>query len=140
MAEKTQNDILQTEISVEVNGDTFVFAIPTVHDEIKRGARMRALLQQIVGPGEDAALYGLDGGTSFFLDVCATFETLLRKASVNWVFSSVDGQPKVDSAKFPPDKVDQVTEAFVSFREQLTKFRGTGTADKAPPGTETVAG
>jgi hypothetical protein len=138
MTEQNSINLLQTEIEVESRGNKYVFAIPTVHDEIKHGAQMRFLLQTISG---SSTLFGLDNTTFFYLEVCAAFETFLRRSSANWVFNkTAQGTPVVDSSKFPPDKIDELSDAYGKFREALTSFRGAGATDVAPAGAEALAG
>lgn len=116
---------------------TYIFKIPTVHDEMKVGIRMRAI-RRMVSDGDDPTDDGLDGMTLLFNRACANFELLLLKSSETWPFSPGTGGPVVDSSKFPIDKVQELVDAQVEFVNKLTSFRQGGNPDQ-PSAVDQVA-
>lgn len=136
---------IKTEIEVSVQGDSFNFKVPTLHDEIKIGLRMKAIRSRYTEADadgiKDTSDEGLDGWTNMMLRACANFEVLLKTSSAKWVFSSgKDGKPFVDSANFPSDKVNQVIEAHVAFNNDLATFRKGGNPAQPPADEKAVAG
>lgn len=114
--------------------DTYEFAIPTLHDEIRIGSRMRRL-RAAIDPEWDGFTQGLDAGTSYTLRACATLEELLKTASVRWPFSpDAKGAPAVDSSKWSPRDAMTALDVFAGFTDELVKFRS-GLDAATPPGT-----
>lgn len=122
-------DLLSETLTVEIDGDTFEFEIPGYAAEIKIGIRERDI-RRIYDPQSGGSASGLDFESGFLIRTAAIFETLLRKASVEWVFSAgADGKPAVDHTKWPKDKVILATKVGGEFQEKLTRFRSGGSAD-----------
>lgn len=136
------DDIFQSVIPVKVRDESFEFKIPTIHDEIRIGARMREL-QKKLDPAWDG--FGtLDFNTTYLLRACATFELLLQKGP-KWCFSEsrdAKDQPVVtcDTGVIPPARYDAMLAAYSNYSELLAFFREHGTTNKPAVGTEAVAG
>ena len=130
-------DVLPNEIVVDLEGRSYVFKIPTIHDEIKIGMRSRDLRREIAGnPSED----GLDNGTVYMCRACAGFEVLLKKSSETWPFSEGKAGPEVNSAKFSAEKVNEALEVYVAFQDKLGTFRAGGNPAQPPLDQKTVSG
>ena len=133
-------EVLQDTLTVEYSGETFQFKIPTIYDEMRIGVRMRDIRTTLVGPGMSSTDEGLDNVTLFFNRACATFDVLLKKASVRWVFSEGESGPVVNSANFPATKTDDVVGIYGGYQESLGTFRSGGHTDSTPAVSEAVAG
>lgn len=129
--------MLQTDLEVKHGADIYFFNIPSMYDEIKIGARMRDIHAEI-SPG--FTVNSLDGTTLYYLRACATFDVLLTKASVSWVFSQNKTGPTVDSSKFPRDKFNTILEVFTGFDSALATFRKGGDSDDDTASAEAVVG
>ncbi|MDE2232596.1 MAG: hypothetical protein KGJ90_00490 [Patescibacteria group bacterium] len=131
-------DVLSDIVTVTVDGDDYMFQVPSIYDEMKIGVRMREIRRRIdpTSNGDD----NLDVGTMYIMRACATFETMLKKASVQWPFTAGSAGPVVDSEKFPRDKSDAVLKIYTAFQEKLFSFRSGGVPDKQPLTSEVVAG
>ena len=135
----SEQDPRPTELVVEYGGDQYHFKIPTIHDEMRLGMRARSI-RQAAAPGEDASAAGLEWGTVFMSQACASFEVLLTKASAEWPFSKdAAGKPVVKSDKFPADKVDAVLAIYDGYNTKLQTFRAAGVANQPPAAPEAVA-
>ena len=136
------SELMQTTIEVvhKPSGDTFTFAIPSLHDEFRVSARVKKI-RKAIDPDWDGYEQGLDGYALMGMNACATFEVLLRASSAKWVYSGgIDGKPVVDSSKFPIDRNDEVRQVGVDFQTAVQTFRAGGDTDKQAPDTEAVAG
>lgn len=137
-------DVLKTELTVPYGPkgkeDTFVFKIPTLHDEIKIGARMEKL-HRTIDPEWNGFSQGLDGGTLYALRAAATLELLLIKASVTWPFNEDAAKVVgVDSGKFPVDKAAEALGVYAAFDDALAKFRSGGAPDNGSTGEKALDG
>jgi hypothetical protein len=131
------SDLLQTTITANGrNGDTYVFDIPSLHDEIKISARMKNI-RKAIEPDWNT-FDAIDGNGLYLLRVCATFEVLLRQSSATWPFSEGKTGPVVDSAKFPKERSSEVTAVYDDFVAKLTEFREGGPANKDGAGAKAV--
>jgi hypothetical protein len=139
-------DLLQDTLEVQVQGDTYIFTIPSLLDEIKLGLRereiRRSLEREMFGPsyvatGEPTG----DRSTDFIVRVAAYFETLLKQASATWPYSKgQNGEPVIDFRQWPKNKSETAMAVGVNFEAQLRSFRERGAADSNGTGGETVAG
>ena len=119
---------LATTLEVKLGQDTYVFKIPTLHDEIAIGSRM-STLRRAIDPSWDGFTL-LDGTTQYALRAAATFELLLQRASVTWPFSEgLDKKPVIDSSKFPADKAHVTVQAYERYEAALNRFRYGGAED-----------
>lgn len=127
-ASTTQGDtpaagVLKTTLEVKVGEDVFEFKIPSIHDEIRIGIRVKDIRRSL-DPNWNSFEQGLDGEALVELRACACLELFLQRSSAKWPWSQ-DGQGKVvcDSAKFPIDKFNDVLIAYQGFQEALSSFR-----------------
>jgi hypothetical protein len=119
----TASELLADTITVDDGPDKYTFKIPTLHDEIRIGAKMKQLCKDL-DPNWDGFSFGFDGATQFSLRVCATFETLLKSATVTWPWTNApNGAPVVDSSKFSADKVSIAMRVYQGFNDALASFR-----------------
>lgn len=140
-ADPTAAEVIKTEIEVTHNGITYLFKIPSVHEEIKIGIKSREIRRRIVGDTGDAADYGLDFNTQVLIRSCAIFELLLKKCTDKWPYSAGEGGlPVVVSDKFPPEHVDTVVEVGLAFSNQIDTFRAERSAAGKPATEKAVAG
>ena len=138
-------ELLQDTLEVHVDGETYIFAIPGVADEIKLGLIERDIRRQmeldLFGPtgavtGEPTG----DRGTDFVVRVAAQFRLLLRRGPA-WPYSNgVNGEPVVDFTKWPNNKVDTAFRVGMEFQNQLARFRSGGTADQGATGGQALVG
>lgn len=133
-------DLLENTVTVTgPKGDTFVFKIPSLHDEFRVAARVKNIRKQI-DPEWDGVEQGLDWWTMVGMQAAATFETLLVKASVKWPYTAgKDGGPVVDSSQWPLEVAEQPREIYRGFQEQVATFRAGGATDDNTDGKEAVA-
>ena len=136
-----EQDILKNEIEVKIEGETFVFAIPSIMDDARMAARARAMRRN-VDPEGDGGEYGFDIPTATEIRAAAAFETLLKKTSAAWVYTKAipDGRPTIDASKFPLDKVNQIVAAYLAWQERVATFRNGGPRDQGTDSPEAVAG
>lgn len=134
-------DLLQEHVTVKgPKGDTFVFKIPSLHDEFRVSARVKNIRKQI-DPEWDGIEQGMDWWAITGMQAAATFEVLLVKSSAPWTHSpGKDGAPTVDSSKFPITMVDEVRAVYSEYMGEVRRFRDGGTADADAEGQEAVAG
>ncbi|MDA8120114.1 MAG: hypothetical protein M0Z85_08775 [Gammaproteobacteria bacterium] len=123
MAQETpQNPLTQTELTVTVKGETFVFKIPSIRDEAKVGSIARWLRAQD-DPAGIGAPEGLDFETFFFYQALATIQVLLKRASDDsWWSTGPDGRPVLDASKLPESA--PVKEVYEGYLAALDTFRG----------------
>lgn len=141
MAEESPaTDILKTTLEVKVGEDVFEFRIPSIHDEIRVGARIKDI-RRALDPSWNTFDQGLDGEALVELRACACFEVLLQRSSAKWPWSK-DAQGKVvcDSSRFPTNKFNETLLAYQGFQEALSSFRSKGTAGEPATGEKAVAG
>jgi hypothetical protein len=123
---------LQSTITIKLAGASYEFRIPTLHDEIRIGAKMRT----IAGIAAPDAMLGnvnsLDNMTAYTLRALATFEELLVKSDATWPWSQdPSGKVICNSATWPADKANVALDVYAGFTDELGKFR-TG-VDARPP-------
>lgn len=128
-----------TTLTVSVGADRYEFKIPNLYDEIRIGARM-AEIRRVIDPNWDGFNQQLDFNSMYALRASATFDSLLVKASARWAFDNTPDGPKVNSANFPADKVNDVLQAYQGFTEELGRFREGRNSDNPPATPEAVAG
>lgn len=117
-----QIHVLQEEITVTHDGETYVFKLPSVRDDAKVGSYARYLRAQDDPEGIGSA-DGLDFNSFYIYQALATFHVLLRRATVDWPFSpSEKGLPVVDVNKFPESA--PVMEVYDSYLKAVSEFRG----------------
>lgn len=134
------DDLLQSSLTVRNvgrDGDHFQFKIPTIRDEIQVSARADAIHKSL-DPSWDGFTPGLDGFGMLHLKACATLEILLEKSSARWAFSETKDGVKVDSSKFPANRVNDVIVAYQGFSEALQTFRETGNLPEDAPSEQAV--
>jgi hypothetical protein len=127
-------DLLQDSLDVKVEDQGYTFRIPTIHDEIKIGIRVKNL-RRALEPDWDGFDQGLDSSTRYYLRACATFEVLLTASSSTWVYSKdlKTGILGVDSAKFPAANAEDVLAIYNQYQEDLARFRTGGLANNQQP-------
>lgn len=131
-------DILKNTITIAYEGDDYEFRIPSLFDEMKIGVRARDIRRKI-DPGSGGSDFGLDQNTLFMNRACATFETMLLKASTDWPFSKGPTGPAVDSEQFPKEKAAVVIAVYQELQEKLMTFRAGRSTDKSPDPDKAVA-
>lgn len=134
-------DLLQENVTVKgPKGDTYVFKIPSLHDEFRVSARVKNIRKQI-DPDWDGVEQGMDWFSVMGMQAAATFEVLLVKSSATWPYTaSKSGEPIVDSSKFPITMVDEVRAVYSEYMGEVRRFRDGGAADDNADGKEAVAG
>lgn len=123
-----ENDVLKSEIEVTHRGETFVFTIPSISDEMRIAGRARAI-RAASDPSHDGSEYGLPDEVIIAVRAAATFEVVLKQTSASWVHSSGPNGPVVDHTKFPLNKIQDVATVFLLFQEKLNSFRDSGAVD-----------
>jgi hypothetical protein len=119
-------------ITVRVRDEDYEFKIPTVHDDIRVGTRVKALHRKL-DPDYDGLAGGLDFNTQYNLRMCATFEILLLKSSARWPFGeNPKGEVAVDTAKWLPEDAGLAGEVFGEFTDALATFRSGGNSNRHP--------
>jgi hypothetical protein len=137
--------VLDNSITVNIDGDTYIFRVPSFKDEIALGLRERAIRLAIEREtaGPDGAVFGMptgDNQTDFMVRTAATFDMLLLKGP-EWVWSNdTTGHPKANYENWPLDKVSLAAKVGVEFDTQLRRFRDPRTPDGGSVGGKTVAG
>lgn len=116
-------ELTQTTIEVVSDEETFVFRIPSVREFARVGTRSHAL-RAADSPTTNGSEWGLDPMTADLYRGMALFEVLLERADCkdNWPFTEVDGKPRVDSSKFPPQVTFTVIDVQRRFDEAYRKF------------------
>lgn len=136
---------LKDTLEINVQGDTYIFGIPALHDEIKLGLRereiRRSMEREMNGDGYPALGEPTgDGGTEFLVRTTAQFIQLLRKGPA-WVYSTDNsGGPIIDFTKWPTDKVDTIAQVGLAYQAALRRFRNGGDTAGPPVGGQVVAG
>lgn len=128
-------------ITVPHGGETYEFRIPSIHDDIKIGARVKALYRKL-DPEYDGDARGLDFNTQYQLRLCGTFEILLLRSSASWPFAANAAQGTVacDTALWRPEDAGLAGEVFNAFSEALGNFRAGGNTGTEPAKPEDLAG
>lgn len=135
-----ERDLTKDTLEVSHGDAKYVFAIPTLADEIKLGLRERNIRREM-DPASSGDVDGLDVSTILLVRAAAQFELLLRSASVAWPYTpGAGGAPVVDYRRFPSDKVQEVVQVSLDFQAALNRFRGGGVRDGDAEGGEVVAG
>jgi len=131
-------ELLQSTLEIPFKGDLFIFKIPSIHDDLRVGGRIRAL-RTLTDPDWSGFGGGLDADTAYALRAAATFEVLLQKGPA-WVFTAgTDEKPIVDTSKIPIDKNEAVYEVYSLYGTALDSFRGRGNLNKDAAGEKAVA-
>lgn len=127
-------------IEVPYRGETYEFRIPTIHDDIKIGARVKAIYRKL--DPEFDGMQGLDFNTQYQLRLCGTFEILLMRSSAAWPFAANAAQGTVacDTALWRPEDAGLAGEVFNAFSEALGNFRTGGNPGKDPAQPKDLAG
>ena len=125
-------DIFKNEIEITHKGETFVFKIPSIADEMRIAGRARAMRRAADADG-DGGEYGLTNEALYMVRAAAAFETVLLKTSATWVFTDGKSGPVVDSSKFPLNKIGDVTTIYLEFQEKVATFRDGGSLDGNAP-------
>jgi hypothetical protein len=133
-----QNPLTQTELTVVVQGETYVFKIPSARDNARIGSEARFLRAQDDPAGVGAA-EGLDIETFAFYQALATIKVLLKKTSTGRLFSpDAAGLPVVDVDNIPNDV--PVHEVFEGFLQALGAFREGNAGAERPAQSTPVEG
>lgn len=138
-------DLLQQTLTFDVAGDTYVFAIPSLKDEMIIGIRERNLRleieREITGGG--AVVTGMptgDNGTDFLFRAVATIQAQLR-AGPAWVWSPDEQSlPTIDYTKWPADRVNTVGQVLLQYEQEVRRFREGGPANGDADGGQAMAG
>lgn len=137
--------ILENEIEVINQGETFLFRIPNSRDEGRFGANLKKLRREVdpegIGFGEES---GWDDSSDMHMRSAAWFMTALIKTSADWVYSpGPDGKPAIDWGKWPARQADRVVQIVIAFLQAVNRFRGpldsAGSAGE-PAGEQALAG
>lgn len=135
-----KDDVLKTTIDVEHNGITYTFAIPSFKDELRLGMAERAI-RRIYDPETGGSPFALDNNTSMMFQAAAVFENLLRNCTDRWPYSANErGEPIIDHSKFPPERVQEVTEVWIKFMTAVEEFRQKRNPNRQQAGAKAVAG
>lgn len=125
----TTESVLKTSLEVEVNKEKYEFKIPTIHEEIGVGIRVKDIRRRLE-PTWNGFEAGLDGQALLELRACATFELLLLKSSSKWPWiEDAKGNVICNSSKFPNSKYNDVLLAYQNFQDALNSFRTGGNPD-----------
>lgn len=140
MAETETEQLLQSRLTIESNGETYEFRIPSFEDEIRLGMHARAIRRRL-DPDHDGSAAGVDLTTAILVRTAAVFEVLLETATTRWPYSTGEkGQPVVDWSKWPKDKFEEASMVGMLFEEELGKFRAGGPADPRAGGEKALDG
>lgn len=136
-------DITQDSLTVVVEGQTFVFRIPSPRDMAKMGSRALSLRRQDA-PDTGGFEFGLDPFTQDLYRGFALMETLLLQADAkdNWPYSTgpEKDKPVVDCTKFPAFVTDWIPRIYQGFDEALRRFLKGGIGNGEQSGEEAVGG
>lgn len=134
-------DILQDTFSVTVDGDEYVFKVPTIKYEIELGYRA-ADVRRRAYPESGGTLIAADYASVQFSRACAIMELYLTKASTLWPYGFADGAetaeidfakpPKVDFEKFPVNCTELLYQVGEAFENEITRFRRRRNPDQRP--------
>ena len=137
--------ILDRTITVDNDGESFEFTIPSSVHELRIGASVRKIRREIdpesSGPGEE---FGWDMMAQLHVKAIAMFVVLLERTSATWVYGpGPDGKPMIDWRNWPADSVERVLEISLALDSAVQRFRARRNKPKvpgAPPGNQAVVG
>ena len=117
--------ILDRTITVDNDGETFEFTIPSSFHELKIGAAIRRIRREIDplsgGPGEE---FGWDQMAFLHTKGIAMFQVLLERTSAKWVYGpGPDGKPIIDWQNWPAEVVERVLEISIALDSAVQRFR-----------------
>jgi hypothetical protein len=138
-------DALATEFTVTVDGDQYVFKIPTIKYTMEMGARATDIRRRAY-PTTEGDITRTDYIAVLFSRACAQLELYLVRASVAWPYGFDDTTqidpntpPVVDFEKFPFWATDTIERIGEAFNNEVERFRSRRNPNKRPDGTEAVA-
>jgi len=118
---KIEDVIMPNKITVDHNGQVFVFRIPSAYDELEIDALMAEILRTITKSYMPRFVLGVRG--TALLRAEATLRVLLEKAP-EWVYSKDEnGAPIIDAKKWNPKQVDILLEVVDKFYEEKERFQ-----------------
>lgn len=136
-------DVLDNSVTVKLNGEDFVFRVPSPLDMARIGmeaaAIRRTLDPQNIG-NEDC----VDWQTAQLIRSLAIMKVLLEKSSAAWAFSEVTDAKgsktvSVDITKLPPKAYKTLQVLGDEALQAIDRFLEGGTGDEQPVSAETVA-
>lgn len=142
------DNVLADKFTVEVDGDTYEFKIPTIKYDIESGYRA-ADVRRRAFPESQGVLGAVDFNVAQFSRACAYLELYLVGASVLWPYGiDSDDVTKIDMAnppvvnfeKFPVSAAEAVFAVGFAFEQRYADFRRPRNTGKRSAGTEAVAG
>jgi hypothetical protein len=121
MAEISDSEkLLAKSVTVELDGKTYVFKLPTPRDYVQIGLVARKLRAK-EDPDSNGSTAGLDPETVYMFNAMATFVVLYEKGDNDWVVTPGDASsPVIDPLKWGFGV--PFIEVFVKFTEELSKF------------------
>lgn len=124
----TQNPNIETilakELTIEFQGDSFQFKIPSMWDQL-RIMGIAAQLRKEADPDNNGITLGYDPTVTYVTTQLATFKHLVQASSAKWVYSPDNkGQLIMDITKWPDDA--PFADVVEVFNAELARFRGKG--------------
>jgi hypothetical protein len=123
MSEPTIENVLQKQLTVQYNGDDFVFKIPSMQDNLNILARANELRRDSTSDGNAISL-GFDPAATTLTNQIATFRELLVSTSAKWVYTAGPKGPEMNLNNWPSDV--PITEVVDKFNQELDTFRKEG--------------
>lgn len=127
---------LQSSVTVksELDGETYVFRIPSMADKIRFGYASRNIRAKY-DPEGMGSLQALTSDAWVVSNAFAVFEQYLT-AGPAWVYGNVvpgaTVEPKVDHTKFPDNKEAVLLEVADKFDQEVSAFRKARAAANPP--------
>jgi len=126
---------MQTQITVNHDGDTYIFKIPNQRDYMRLGSTAR-YYRKLDDPDGIGSEEGLDPLTAILYEATAAFVVLLERGP-KWCFTeNKSGEPKVNPDNFPEDA--PLFDVWRAFSDELARFRTGDTGNGEPEAGETV--
>ena len=132
--------LLDTEITITVRGDDYIFKIPGIRYELEVGYRS-AKLRRESDPDGIGDLSAVDMGAIETAWCGAVLELYLLRSSAAWPFSKDGtGKPIVRFDNFPSTKFATMRDVGAAFGRAVARFRDDRVADDKPAGDQAMAG
>lgn len=140
------SEALRDRFEVEVDGEQYVFRIPSISFDISVGYKSAEIRRRAYPEGQ-----GLLGAVDFsavqFSRSCAYLELYLIQSTALWPYGISDDvkpdytvPPKVDFEKFPVWAADMVMEVGAAFEQRYADFRRPRDRGNRQSGEQAVAG